>query len=52
MTDVRGKTLVLTGDFRTYKRAEAEALLQARGARCTGSVSKKTDLVFAGAGAG
>ncbi|WP_276082594.1 BRCT domain-containing protein [Nannocystis punicea] len=50
--DVRGKTIVLTGTFARVSRAVAEAGLKARGAKVTSSVSKKTDLVFAGADAG
>ena len=49
--DVRGKTVVLTGTF-AMKREEAEAALTARGARVTGSISAKTDILFAGDKAG
>jgi hypothetical protein len=51
MTDVRGKTVVVTGTF-GRARAEVEAALTERGAKVTGSVSKKTELLFAGADAG
>lgn len=44
---VMGKTVVLTGTVPGLTRAEAEARLEAVGATCTSSVSKKTDLVFA-----
>jgi DNA ligase (NAD+) len=50
---VDGKTVVLTGTLTDIERKDAEAQLTALGAHCTGSVSRKTDLVFAGAtGAG
>ncbi|MCC7204928.1 MAG: hypothetical protein IT441_07590, partial [Phycisphaeraceae bacterium] len=42
----------LTGTLSKYSRQELTDLLQARGARVTGSVSKKTDLVIAGEEAG
>jgi NAD-dependent DNA ligase len=44
---VSGKTVVLTGTVPGMERKEAEAKLAALGARCTSSVSKKTDYVFA-----
>lgn len=47
-----GKTVVLTGTLSTMPRGDAKARLQALGAKVTGSVSKKTDLVVAGAEAG
>ena len=50
--DVRGKTVVLTGTFSKLKRADAEAALSALGAKISGSVSKKTDILFAGEKAG
>lgn len=43
-----GKVYVLTGTFTSLKRDEAKQQLQALGAKVTGSVSKKTDAVFAG----
>ncbi len=43
-----GKTVVLTGALATMSRDEAKAELEARGARVTGSVSKKTDIVVTG----
>ena len=46
------KTVVLTGTMERYGRNEAKALLEARGAKVTGSVSKKTDYLIAGAEAG
>jgi DNA ligase (NAD+) len=49
---VAGKTFVLTGTLPTLGRSEAEALIKAAGGRCSGSVSKKTDYVVAGADAG
>lgn len=47
-----GKTFVLTGTLPTLKREEAKALIEAAGAKVTGSVSKKTDYVVAGEEAG
>lgn len=47
-----GKTVVLTGTLHKLTRDEATARLEALGAKVTGSVSKKTDLVIAGEKAG
>lgn len=47
-----GKTVVLTGTLSRMSRDEAAKLLEARGAKVSGSVSKKTDLVIAGENAG
>lgn len=47
-----GKTVVLTGSLQQMSRDEAKQQLQAIGAKVTGSVSKKTDLVIAGEAAG
>ena len=47
-----GKTFVLTGTFPTLSRDDAKDLLEAAGAKVSGSVSKKTDYVVAGAEAG
>lgn len=47
-----GLTFVLTGTLQNYKRTEAAKLLEAMGAKCTGSVSKKTGYVIAGEAAG
>ncbi|WP_017926917.1 NAD-dependent DNA ligase LigA [Thioalkalivibrio sp. HL-Eb18] len=47
-----GNTYVLTGSFDTMTRDEAKAALEARGAKVTGSVSKKTTAVIAGADPG
>jgi DNA ligase (NAD+) len=47
-----GKTFVLTGTLVSLTRDEAKAKLQARGAKVTASVSKKTDYVVAGADPG
>lgn len=43
-----GKTFVLTGTLPTYSRDEAKALIEARGGKVTGSVSKKTSYLVAG----
>jgi DNA ligase (NAD+) len=46
------KVLVLTGNLESMARSEAKEKLEALGAKVTGSVSKKTDMVIAGPGAG
>lgn len=48
----RGKTIVLTGTLEKMERSQAEAHLRRLGAHPSGSVSKKTDIVVAGPGAG
>ncbi len=48
----QGKTIVLTGSLEHYKRDELKDILEQLGAKVAGSVSKKTDLVIAGARAG
>ncbi len=48
----KGKTFVLTGTLESMGRPDAEALLRKLGANPSGSVSKKTDFVVAGAEAG
>ena len=54
MTDpaFAGKSFVLTGRLENYTRDEAGALIEARGGKVSGSVSKKTDFVVAGEEAG
>jgi DNA ligase (NAD+) len=47
-----GKTVVVTGTLAKYGRAEIEALIVSLGGKASGSVSKKTDFLVAGADAG
>ena len=51
-SEIAGKTFVLTGTLPTMKRDQAAALIEAAGGKVSGSVSKKTDFVVAGAEAG
>jgi DNA ligase (NAD+) len=48
----RGQTIVLTGTLESIERSAAEALLRKLGAHPSGSVSKKTNILIAGPGAG
>ena len=50
--EIAGKIFVLTGTLPTLKRDQAAALIEAAGGKVSGSVSKKTDFVVAGAEAG
>ena len=47
-----GLTIVVTGTLPTLGRAEAKALIEKNGGKCTGSVSKKTSYLVAGEAAG
>ncbi|MFO0848146.1 MAG: BRCT domain-containing protein [Gemmataceae bacterium] len=47
-----GKTVVVTGSLEKYGRAEIEELIKSLGGKPSGSVSKKTDFLVAGADAG
>ena len=49
---LKGLTIVLTGTYKNYGRKEMTELIEKHGGKCTGSVSKKTDIVVAGEAAG
>jgi DNA ligase (NAD+) len=47
-TQLAGKTLVVTGTLKKYKREDIEALIKSLGGKASGSVSKKTDYLIVG----
>ena len=49
---IQGKNIVLTGTFSAFKRKVAEQKLRELGAKTSGSVTKKTDILFVGDNAG
>ncbi len=51
-SEFAGKTVVLTGTLGSYEREDLKAVLEGLGAKVTGSVSSKTDVVIAGESAG
>ena len=52
VTPFTGKTFVLTGGLNDYTRDEAREIIESNGGNVSGSVSKKTNVVIAGADPG
>ncbi len=50
--ELADKTIVITGSFDNFKRSELKSMCEANGAKVSGSVSKNTDILFAGEKAG
>lgn len=51
-SEINGKTFVITGTMEKYTRSQAQSLIEERGGKVSGSVSKKTDYLLYGSEAG
>ena len=51
-SEITGKTFVITGTLENYTRTQAQEIIEKRGGKVSGSVSKKTDFLLYGAEAG